>query len=100
MIGHLSLEEQIEVDFSRARRKALLWRVRTRLRGDAAPDGLLCFDEVRKNQGVAVGRVYRGVRTVPVAQLHLVSRYLDERLLARVRDRDPETKRRHQGATA
>src|SRR3712207_5272726 len=69
MIGHLSLEEQIEVDFSRARRKALLRRVRTRLRRDGASGGLLCFDEVRKNHGAAVGRVYRGMRTVPVAQI-------------------------------
>jgi hypothetical protein len=69
MIGHVSLEEQIEVDFSCARRKALLQRVRTRLRRDGASDGLLCFDEVRKNQGAAVGRVYRGMRTVPVAQI-------------------------------
>jgi hypothetical protein len=69
MIGHVSLEEQLEVDFSRARRKALLQRVRTHLRRDGASNGLLCFDEVRKNQGAAVGRVYRGMRTVPVAQI-------------------------------
>jgi hypothetical protein len=70
MIGHLSLEEQIEADFSRARRKALLRRVKARLRRDAAPDGLLCFDEVSKNHGAAVvGRVYQGIRTVPVAQI-------------------------------
>jgi hypothetical protein len=69
MIGYLSLEEQIEADFSRARRKALLRRVRARLRTDAAPDALLCFDEVSKNHGAAVGRVYRGMRTVPVGQI-------------------------------
>ncbi len=69
MIGHVSLEEEIEVDFSRARRKALLRQVRTRLRRDGASDGLLCFDEVRKYHGTAVGRVYRGMRTVAVAQI-------------------------------
>jgi hypothetical protein len=69
VIGYLSLEEQIEADFSRARRKALLRRVRARLRTDAAPDALLCFDEVSKNHGAAVGRVYRGMRTVPVGQI-------------------------------
>jgi hypothetical protein len=68
MIGHLSLEEQIEADFSRARRKALLRRVRTRLRRDAAPDRLLCFDDVRKITG-AMGRIYLGMRAVPVAQI-------------------------------
>jgi hypothetical protein len=69
MIGHLSLKEQVDADFSRARRKALFRRVRTRLRRDAASDGLLCFDEVRKNHGAAVGRVYRGMRTVPVERI-------------------------------
>jgi hypothetical protein len=68
MIGHLSLEEQIEADFSRARRKALLRRVRTRLRRNAAPDRLLCFDDVRKITG-AMGRIYLGMRAVPVAQI-------------------------------
>jgi hypothetical protein len=69
MIGHLSLEEQIEADFSRARRKALLRRVRIRLRRDAASDGLLCFDEVSKYHRAAVGRVYQGMRTVPVERI-------------------------------
>jgi hypothetical protein len=69
MVGHMSLEEQVEADFTSARRKALFRRVRTRLRRDAASDGLLCFDEVSKNRGAAVGRVYRGMRTVPVAQI-------------------------------
>ena len=69
MIGHLSLEEQIETDFSRARRKALFRRVRTPLRRDGASDWLLCFDEVSKGWGGAVGRVYRGTRTVPVGRI-------------------------------
>jgi hypothetical protein len=69
MIGYLSLEEQVEADFSRARRKELLRRIKTRLRRDAASNRLRCFDEVSKNHGAAVGRVYRGLRTVPVAQI-------------------------------
>ncbi len=69
MVGYISLEEQVDADFSRARRKALLGRVGTRLRRrDAASDRLLCFDDVRKIPG-AVGRIYRGRRTVPVAQI-------------------------------
>jgi hypothetical protein len=68
MVGHTSLEEQVDRDFSRAHRKALLRRIGTRLRRDAAPDRLLCFDEIRKIPG-AVGRIHRGMRTVPVAQI-------------------------------
>ncbi len=70
MVGYMSLEAQLDADFSRARRKAVLRRIRTRLRRDAASDGLLlCFDNVRKIPGAALGRVYRGTRTVPVARI-------------------------------
>ena len=69
MVGYMSLEEQVDADFSRARRRALLRKVRIRLRSDRASDGrLLCFDDLRKVPGAA-GRVYRGMRTVPVAQI-------------------------------
>jgi hypothetical protein len=70
MVGYMSLEEQVDKDFSLARRKALLKRIGARLRRrDAASDGLLlCFDDVRKIPG-AVGRIYRGMRTVPVGQI-------------------------------
>jgi hypothetical protein len=68
MVGHTSLEEQVDADFSRARRKALLGRIGTRLRREAATDGLPCFDDLKKIPG-AVGRIYRGLRTVPVAQI-------------------------------
>jgi hypothetical protein len=68
MVGHTSLEEQVDRDFSRAHRKALLRRIGTRLRRDAAPDRLLCFDEIRKIPG-ALGRIHRGMRIVPVAQI-------------------------------
>jgi hypothetical protein len=69
MVGYMSLEEQVEKDFSRARRKALLRRIGARLRRDTASDWLLCFDNVRKFPGATLGRVYRGMRTVPVAQI-------------------------------
>jgi hypothetical protein len=68
MVGFMSLEEQVDKDFTLARRKALLGRIAARLRRDAAPGGLLCFDDVRKFPG-AVGRIYRGMRTVPVGQI-------------------------------
>jgi hypothetical protein len=69
MVGYMSLEEQVDKDFSLARRKALLGRVGAGLRRrDNASDGLLCFDDLRKIPG-ALGRIYRGTRTVPVGQI-------------------------------
>ncbi len=69
MVGYMSLEEQVDADFSRARRRALLRRMRTRLQRDNASDGLLlCFDDLRKIPG-AIGRIYRGTRMVPVGQI-------------------------------
>jgi hypothetical protein len=68
MIGHSSLLEQVDADFSHARRRALLRRIGSRLQRDNASNKLLCFNEVRKIPG-ASARVYRGMRTVPVAQI-------------------------------
>jgi hypothetical protein len=69
MGGYMSLEEQVDADFSRARRRALLRKVRIHVRRDTASDELLlCFDDLRKIPG-AVGRIHRGIRTVPVAQI-------------------------------
>ena len=69
MVGYMSLEEQVEKDFSLARRKVLLGRLGARLRRDNASDRVLCFDEVRKIPGAAVGRIHRGMRTVPAGQI-------------------------------
>jgi hypothetical protein len=68
MVGYMSLEEQVDKDFSLARRKALLGRIGARPRRSAASDGLLCFDDVRDIPG-AGGRIHRGLRTVSVAQI-------------------------------
>jgi hypothetical protein len=68
MVGHTSSEEQVDADFSRARRRALLRRIGTRLRRDAASNRLLCFGDLRKVPGT-MGRIYRSLRTVPVAQI-------------------------------
>ncbi len=69
MVGYMSLEEQVDKDFTLARRKALLKRIGARLRRDATSDGLLlCFEDLRKVPG-ALGRVYRGMKTVPVGQI-------------------------------
>ena len=69
MIGHTKVEEQVDADFTRARRRALLRQMRTRSQRDNASEGLLlCFDDLRKIPG-ASARVYRGTRTVPVSQI-------------------------------
>jgi hypothetical protein len=67
MVGYMSLEELVEMDFTLARRKALLKRLGARLRRDGASGGLLCFDDLRKFPGAAMGRINRGIRSVPVA---------------------------------
>jgi hypothetical protein len=68
MVGYMSLEEQVDADFSRARRRAFLRRVLARLRKGPIPNRLLCFEEVRKKLG-AVGGVRRGRRTVRLADI-------------------------------
>src|SRR5215218_814524 len=68
MVDYMNLEVQVDADFSRARRRALLRRVSTRLRTDNASNQLLCFDDLRKIPG-AVRRIYRGMRTVLVSQI-------------------------------
>ena len=69
MVGYMSLEEQVDADFSRARRRALLQRMRTRLRRDNTSEWLLlCFDDLGKIPW-ASARVYRGTRTVPLSQI-------------------------------
>jgi len=51
MVSYLSLGEQVDKDFSLARRKALLGRIGACLRRDTASGGLLCFDDLRKFPG-------------------------------------------------
>jgi hypothetical protein len=68
MIGYMSLEEQVDKHFSLARREALLRQIGARLKRDATSNRLLCFDDLRKVPGT-VGRIYRGMRTVPVGQI-------------------------------
>jgi hypothetical protein len=69
MVGYMNLEVQVDADFSRARRRALLRRMRTRLRRDNASGRLLlCFDDLGKIPW-ASARVYRGMRTVPLSQI-------------------------------
>ena len=68
MIGFMSLEEQVEADFSNARWTTFFRRVGARLRKDLISDRLPCFEEVRKKLG-AVSRVHLGQRAVLVEEI-------------------------------
>jgi hypothetical protein len=77
LIGYVSVEEQVDKDFHRARRKASLRRWRDRLRRDSAHERLLSFDEAKGAQ-VQWSQAYRGMRTVEVEKIAgSVGRYRD-----------------------
>src|SRR3712207_3956323 len=68
MIRYMSIEEQVDKDFERVRRRALLRRVRAWLRKDVCSEFLPSFEEARRMLGGFV-QVPRGIRTVPVAKI-------------------------------
>ena len=68
MVRYASIEEQVDKDFERARRLAFLRRVIARLRNDGGSERLLSFEEARKSLG-AYGKVYLGMRVVPVKKI-------------------------------
>src|SRR3712207_4432314 len=77
MIKYMSIEEQVDADFTRARHRALLHRLKARLRGDPSPTSPLSFEEVRKALGVS-NKVRIGRRVVPVKSIvGSVGRYRD-----------------------
>jgi predicted N-acetyltransferase YhbS len=68
VVGYISLREQVDADFGRARQRAVLRRLGARLRSDPASDRLLCFEEVRKKSG-ALNWVCLGRRVVPAQRI-------------------------------
>jgi N-acetylglutamate synthase-like GNAT family acetyltransferase len=68
VVGYMSIEEQVNADFDRARRRVFLRRVRARLRGDLVSDRLLCFEEVSKTLG-ALNRIRLGRKVVQVDEI-------------------------------
>ena len=62
------MSEQVDADFSKARRKAFLRRIGSYLRNDPGSNQLLSFDEVKKALG-AVHQVYLGMRTVKLDKI-------------------------------
>lgn len=63
MIGYMNLEEQVDADFTRARRKAYLGTLVSRLRSDPASARLSCFEEIRRALG-AWGGIRLGQKVV------------------------------------
>jgi hypothetical protein len=68
MVDYMSLEEQVDKDFERARRRALIGRVMARLRGDPGRNGMVSFDEVRR-LAHADNRIHRGRRLVEASKI-------------------------------
>ena len=64
----MNMSEQVDADFSRARRKAFLRRVGSYLRSDPESNRLLSFDEVKKALG-AVNQVRLGIRKVEIDKI-------------------------------
>ena len=63
------LNEQVERDFIRARRRARLRTAVARIRREHTANRLLSFDEVRRERLVANNRLYRGTRVVEVDEI-------------------------------
>ena len=65
MVRHMNLEEQVDRDFTQARRRALLRRTKARLHKGLACNRQLSFDEVKGSIG-AFNQAYLEMRIVPV----------------------------------
>jgi hypothetical protein len=68
MIPYMDLNEQVDSDFVRARRRALLRGVLARLRRKPSSTRLLAFDEVRRALR-ADNRLHLGIRVVEVDKI-------------------------------
>src|SRR5215210_5712890 len=68
MIPYMNLNEQVDADFTRARRRARLRALVARTRMEHASNRLLSFDEVRREL-VANNRLHRGTRVVEVDEI-------------------------------
>ncbi|CAN5836874.1 DUF4032 domain-containing protein [soil metagenome] len=64
----MNMSEQVDADFSKARRKAFLRRIGSYLRHDPVSNNLLSFDEVKKALG-ALDQSYLGMRTVELNKI-------------------------------
>jgi hypothetical protein len=69
MIPYMDLNEQVDADFTRARRRARLRAVVARVRREHTSNRLLSFEVVRRELSVANKRLHRGTRVVEVEQI-------------------------------
>jgi hypothetical protein len=69
MIPYMDLNEQVDADFTRARRHARLRALVARIRGEHASNRLRSFDDVRRELSVANNRRHRGMRVVEVDEI-------------------------------
>jgi hypothetical protein len=77
VIKHMNIEEQVDADFTRARQRAFLHRMKARLRSGPSSTSLHSFEEVRKALGVS-NKVRLGQGVVPVEKIvGSVGRYRD-----------------------
>jgi hypothetical protein len=68
MIPYMDLNEQVDADFTRARRRACLRALVARIRREHTSNRLLSFDNVRREL-VANNRLQRGRRVVAVDEI-------------------------------
>src|ERR687898_3386101 len=68
MIPYMNLNEQVDADFTRARRRARLRALVARIRREHVPNRLLSFDAVRRELA-ANNRLHRGTRVVEVDEI-------------------------------
>jgi hypothetical protein len=68
MVKYMSLEEQVDKEFLRARHRAFFRRLAARLRGHPERSTLPAFDEARRILGVD-NRLYLGRRVVEVSKI-------------------------------
>ena len=68
MIPYMDLNEQVDADFTRARRRARLRALVARIRQEHTSNRLLSFDDVRREHA-ANNRLHRGTRVVGVEEI-------------------------------
>ena len=68
MIPYMDLNEQVDADFTRARRRARLRALGAHLRREHASNRLLSFDDLRRELA-ANNRFYRGTRVVEMEKI-------------------------------
>ena len=69
MVDLINLEDQVDLDFIRARRRAQLSRLKTLLFRRGTRGTLLSSDEIIRQTVLGSGSMYRGRRTLEVSSI-------------------------------